>query len=207
VNGQDTKERVAQKQRTRTALLAAARDLLAQGRQPTVPEAADRAGISRATAYRYFSTPDVLAQEAVLDAVAAEFENLSSSVSVSGDPIERAESLVSAVLAMVLHNEALFRTFLSLASGGGAKAGSSRGGRRVRWIAVALEPLAGQMPEDAFQRLVHALSLLMGIETIIVLKDVCGLDPEAIDRTARWMARALVQATLGETSPQKELQG
>ena len=207
MNGQDAKERVAQKQRTRNALLAAARDLLAKGRQPTVPEAADHAGISRATAYRYFSKPEVLAQEAVLDAVAAEFENLSSSLSMSGDPVERAEGLVSAVLVMVLQNEALFRTFLSLASSGDGTGRSSRGGRRVHWIAAALEPLAGQMPEDAFLRLVHALSLLMGIETIIVLKDVCGLDPKAIDRTARWMARTLAQAAMGETSPREERQG
>lgn len=40
--------------RTRAALLDAARELLAEGRTPNVGEAAEAAGVSRATAYRYF---------------------------------------------------------------------------------------------------------------------------------------------------------
>ena len=44
--------RTQQKARTRAALLDAARELLAQGRTPNIEEAAEAAGISRATAYR-----------------------------------------------------------------------------------------------------------------------------------------------------------
>ena len=51
-------ERVNQKQRTRAELLRAARELAEKGGQPGVAEAADHAGISRATAYRYFSNAD-----------------------------------------------------------------------------------------------------------------------------------------------------
>jgi AcrR family transcriptional regulator len=47
--------RRGQKRRTRDALLAAVRELLAEGTSPTVERAADRAGISRTTAYRYFT--------------------------------------------------------------------------------------------------------------------------------------------------------
>ena len=43
-----------QKARTRTALVAATRPLLAEGVTPTVERAAERAEISRTTAYRYF---------------------------------------------------------------------------------------------------------------------------------------------------------
>src|SRR5256885_13847001 len=43
-----------QKARTRTALVTAARELLARGETPTVEDAAAAAGISRTTAYRYF---------------------------------------------------------------------------------------------------------------------------------------------------------
>ena len=46
--------RTAQKSRTRLALVTATRALLAAGRTPTVEDAAERAGISRTTAYRYF---------------------------------------------------------------------------------------------------------------------------------------------------------
>src|SRR5919197_965515 len=46
--------RTAQKTRTRTALIEAARELIAAGRNPTVEQAASAASISRTTAYRYF---------------------------------------------------------------------------------------------------------------------------------------------------------
>src|SRR6478752_3866668 len=46
--------RTAQKTRTRNALVAAARELVANGENPTVEQAAAAASISRATAYRYF---------------------------------------------------------------------------------------------------------------------------------------------------------
>jgi AcrR family transcriptional regulator len=49
--------RARQKQRTRAALVASARDLVARGgRPPTVAEAAEEAAVSRTTAYRYFPT-------------------------------------------------------------------------------------------------------------------------------------------------------
>src|SRR5919107_2949473 len=56
--------RTNQKARTRAALLDAARQLLAEGVSPTVEQAADRAAISRTTAYRYFTN-----QRALLTAV------------------------------------------------------------------------------------------------------------------------------------------
>ena len=46
--------RTRQKERTRNALIAAARNLVAQGVTPTVEEAATAASISRTAAYRYF---------------------------------------------------------------------------------------------------------------------------------------------------------
>src|SRR5262245_53308698 len=52
--------RTRQKARTRTALVDAARELLREGRTPTVEQAADRAEISRTTAYRYFQNQRAL---------------------------------------------------------------------------------------------------------------------------------------------------
>src|SRR4051794_34639885 len=46
--------RTSQKSRTRQALVAATRDLLRRGLTPKVEDAAEEAGISRTTAYRYF---------------------------------------------------------------------------------------------------------------------------------------------------------
>ena len=52
--------RVDQKRRTRDALIAAARQLVADGETPTVEGAAQAAAVSRATAYRYFPTQRAL---------------------------------------------------------------------------------------------------------------------------------------------------
>src|SRR6188508_963780 len=54
--------RTNQKLRTKNALLAAARALIAKGAAPTVEDAAEAASISRTTAYRYFKNqPELLA--------------------------------------------------------------------------------------------------------------------------------------------------
>src|SRR5262249_45571054 len=53
-----------QTRRTKRALVAAADELFSEGRVPTVAEVAERADISRATAYRYFPTQDALLLEA-----------------------------------------------------------------------------------------------------------------------------------------------
>src|SRR5262245_253317 len=53
--------RTRQKLRTRAAMVAAARALLAEGvTSPTVEQAADRAQVSRTTAYRYFPNQHAL---------------------------------------------------------------------------------------------------------------------------------------------------
>src|SRR5579872_4176513 len=64
-----SKERVGQKNRTRKALLAAADALIRNGKPPTVTDVAEAAGISRATAYRYFPTQEMLWAEVALFSV------------------------------------------------------------------------------------------------------------------------------------------
>lgn len=193
MSSQEGFERVAQKQRTRAALLQAAREWLAEGKHPTVAEAADRAKISRATAYRYFSAPETMAQEAVLDAIAKEFADVHfRGAPPDADLAGRAAFVVSAILRMVIANEALFRTFLSVSVGGGTRPAAPRGGRRLGWIREALAPRLGDLDAARQERLVTGLALLTGIETIIVLRDVCGLGSEEIERRAQALARALV---------------
>src|SRR5262249_20729940 len=53
-----------QTRRTRRALVAAADEIFSEGRVPTVADVAQRADISRATAYRYFPTQEALLLEA-----------------------------------------------------------------------------------------------------------------------------------------------
>ena len=54
--------------------------------------------------------------------------------------------------------------------------GSIRAGRRVRWLRNALAPARERMNEESFERLVAAMCLCVGIESLVALRDVCGLE-------------------------------
>ncbi len=200
--------RINQKRRTRAAVLEAARHLLHKGQMPSVAEAADAARVSRATAYRYFPTQEYLLSEAALESAKADIDHLLEMSAPSADPAVRLDTVVQALQQVTLENEAAFRTLLQLsleshATGGQnreAAEGRLRGGRRIGWIEEALAPLSNSFEKDpaTLKRLVAALSLCMGIEALIVLQDVCGLEAaEAVD-VSRWAAQALLQAGLRE---------
>ena len=103
--------RSRQKQRTRAALVAAARDLVAAGgRSPTVAEAAEAAAVSRTTAYRYVPT-----QHSLLVAAHPEVEATSMlPAEVGNDPEVRIEAAVRGFMAMVVDTEGQQRTMLRL---------------------------------------------------------------------------------------------
>lgn len=188
-------ERTRQKQRTRAELLRAAKELTEKGLQPSVAEVADHAGISRATAYRYFSTPEDLVREAVLDAVAKNIRVEPGEAGRNdGSAEDRLLHVVKQVFDMVTDNEMMFRALLSSSVGG--KAPARRGGRRMDWLEKALEPLKGELPAADFQRLVYGLSLVTGIETLVVMKDVCGLDNAKAEDATQWVARTLLAGAM-----------
>ena len=191
-------ERVNQKRRTRAELLRAARELTEKGLQPSVAEVADHAGISRATAYRYFSKPDEMIREAALDAVASDMGlHLPAGDSQSMAVDERVAEVIGQVLAMVEANEPIFRALLASTVTGTNK--TKRGGRRVGWLGEALEPLKPSLPPAEFKRLVCGLSLLTGIETLVVLKDVCGLSSGEARDVSVWMGKTLVAGAAGSS--------
>src|SRR5688500_16958295 len=94
--------RIDQKRRTRSALITAARELVAHGETPTVEAAAERASISRTTAYRYFAN-----QRALL--VAAHPETGAVSLLPDDPPDDAATRLdlvIEAFTRSTLENEA-----------------------------------------------------------------------------------------------------
>ena len=60
VSRQQTRPNHNQRNRTRAAIIEAATALMREGKPPSVAEAAERALVSRATAYRYFPTQESL---------------------------------------------------------------------------------------------------------------------------------------------------
>ena len=51
---------------------------------------------------------------------------------------------------------------------------------------------------ERFERLLQAPAMCMGIESVIVLKDICGLPDAEAEAVKRWATRALLHAALGE---------
>jgi AcrR family transcriptional regulator len=188
-------ERVNQKRRTRSELLRAARAVIEKGGHPSVADVADHAGISRATAYRYFSTPDELIREAVLDGVATNITVEPVGEGADAAQVEkRLDKLVTDVFKMILDNEAVFRALLGSSATGENQ--NRRGGRRIAWLKEALGPVESELPPREFQRLVNALSLVMGIESMIVMRDICDLDSKEGEKVLRWTAKTLLAGAL-----------
>jgi AcrR family transcriptional regulator len=184
-----------QKARTREALLDAARALLADGASPTVEDAAERASISRATAYRYFPN-----KRALLAAVQPQLEAESM---LGPDPPagaqERLAIAVDAIIAMTLDTEPALRAMLRLSLEPGHHAGEDlpfRKGRRIVWIEDALEPLRKKLGRRDFDRLVVAIAAAIGIDSLVWLTDVAGLTRHEAADLMRWSARSLLLAAL-----------
>jgi AcrR family transcriptional regulator len=202
--------RINQKRRTRAAVLEAAKHLLREGQMPSVAEAADLARVSRATAYRYFPTQEYLLSEAALESAKTDINHLLERSAPSDDPAVRLDTLVQVLQQVTLEQEAAFRTLLQLSLEAHAHNGQKReeteerlrGGRRIGWIEEALAPLGNSFDKDpaTFKRVVWALSLCMGIEALIVLQDVCGLEAKEAVEVSRWAAQALLQAGLREAN-------
>lgn len=50
-----------------------------------------------------------------------------------------------------------------------------------------------ELPDETYQRLATSLTLLLGIDPIVVMTDIAGADRE---RALEWSARALVEQAL-----------
>ncbi|HKV21288.1 MAG TPA: helix-turn-helix domain-containing protein [Mycobacterium sp.] len=195
-----------QRSRTRKDLLAAASRLLKQDRRPTLEEVAEEAMVSRATAYRYFPSVDALLVEAPLDGATPTPDELFGEDG-SDDAIERLEIVDAALDDMITANEHALRLMLahSVQRGGNPIDGNgfpARQNRRSALIDAALDPVRGDIEPAAAQHLGKALALIIGTESMVVLKDVLQLDAQEATEVKRWAIRALVDAatTRGRSS-------
>lgn len=186
--------------------MEAAQRLLGRGRTPTVADVADEALVSRATAYRYFPSHEHLLLEVVLERSIDEIDRQVDARMDSSDAAIRLQGLVSAIQDEIANNEAGFRSLLRLSiaqpSSDAPTVATIRGERRFSWIERALEPIAAELDERTRRLLVNALTLCVGAEAFVVLRDLCGLEPAEADETLRWAALAmLTAATQGGEMP------
>ena len=188
--------RTQQKSRTRQALVDATRELLAQGSTPHVEEAAERAGVSRTTAYRYFPN-----QRSLL--MAAHPQIAPDTLLDPDAPVEPHARLDAFMAAFTRYNidwEPQLRTALRLSLEQAGDRPMLRQGRAVGWIEHALEPVCHTHPDVDVHALAVAIRSATGIEALIWLIDIAGQNHHDAADTVRRTAQALLTAALTDTA-------
>jgi AcrR family transcriptional regulator len=189
-----------QRARTRRSLVEAATAFLGEGQKPTIEEVAERAGVSRATAYRHFPGIDDLLWQVVADRatvpLAEALAGLGDGVDDVEERVARCEDVLNAFLMDdPVGTRAFERSTLQRWLEEGPEA-AVRPGRRLVYIDEALAPLAGRVSDTARDRLRNALAVAIGTHATIALGDVCGLDRDDARQVTAWMVRALVRESL-----------
>ena len=183
-------------------LLDTAMELIRKaGHVPSMGDLAQRSGVSRATVYRYFpSRSDLIA--AVMDASLGPVRDFSSSQT---DGPRRVREVFEKTFPRFQAFEPQMRAAvqLSLEQWAQIRAGTLeeepyKRGHRVRILGNAITPMANTLQPAAQMRLHQALTVVYGIETYMILKDIWGLSDKAVEKVALWMADALVTAAINE---------
>lgn len=182
--------------RTRALMVATASDMMRRGLSPSVSEVAEAAGVSRSTAYRYFPTLADMLRAVVAEALGP----ILTWEDPAPDGNARLASLYGKTFLRLAEHEATFRAAIRQSLEPNAQTPGDKTLGRGHRLSLLLRAIGNSdlSPEKA-TRLVHALSLTFGIEAMIVLKDICGLNDSEAKEVAIWSAQALLQAALRES--------
>ncbi|WP_427920626.1 TetR/AcrR family transcriptional regulator [Streptomyces sp. cg40] len=184
-------------ERTRTAIVTAARDLADTGAEITMPTVAAHARVSEATAYRYFPDLVTLLRAAVMT---QDLVEVLRSRTDSDDPVERIGQAAEVLARAVLRRQGAVRAVVAATI---AKPSTSkdRPAHRFGLIEHALAPWAascGPEHRETVDQLVRGLALVISAESLFALLDLCDLSPDeavaALVTTARQMTAAAVAA-------------
>jgi AcrR family transcriptional regulator len=193
--------RVNQKLRTRDTLVTVAAELLRRGKQFSVADVADRARVGRTTAYRYFPTLELLMAHAALWKIARLEQNEFDHVFDQPAARERVDALVVASDRSTRLHEKEYRAMLRMSlerAPGSEQLLPLRTAFRRDALVQALAPVQKELGAKRLERLVGALCMVMGIEALIVTKEVARIAPDRALGVKRWAADVLLAAALDE---------
>jgi AcrR family transcriptional regulator len=191
--------RTHQKQRTRAAIVAAARDLITGSAEVTMPAVAQAALVSEATAYRYFPDLVSLLRVALADTWPSPEQALAS-VAHSADAVQRIGVGTEALLRHVQAYQGAVRATIA-ASVVRPEAAGIRPGYRFGIIDHALSPLEsslGRRRPQAFRQLKQDLAIVVSAEALFTLTDLCRLSPDEAIASAVRSARTITAAAVSE---------
>ncbi|MFL6720060.1 MAG: TetR family transcriptional regulator [Burkholderiaceae bacterium] len=195
--------RANQKQRTYQALLDAALGLSDAGQQPTLRDIANKAMVSRATAYRYFPSVDALIHEAYFGRGAVP---LDAFVAPGTDAVEAVGRAAEVMNRLLLDNEPgvhiVERAFMQIWLDNASDDRPSRMARRMNYIDPIVDSLSDRLDAAARSRLRTALAMTMGTEAVLAMRDVAGASSEEAVAAGIWAAQSLIRQALAEASRQ-----
>lgn len=197
----DPQGRINQKRRTRQALIDAALALRDEGHNPTFAEVAERALVSRATAYRYFPSVEALVSETAADRGMKPLEHIWRP---GDDPVEGIGRAANELTKLLLGDEVglhvMERSFMTVWLEGESQDAPLRPGRRMNYIDPIVDSLKDVLTAPARRRLRQALSMVMGTEAVIAVRDISRASVDDALDSATWAARSLVRQALAEAA-------
>jgi AcrR family transcriptional regulator len=188
-----TTGRIDQKAKTKSRILDETKKLLQKDTSITLEDVALKSNISRATIYRYYSNVDLLIMEASLEISHKSPDEFYEEV--------KEKTLEEGILYIqeqynnfAQQNEIVFRRYLSaVLSESISSKEKLRGARRVKTMNKVLKLFENEIDIDNFTKLKNTASILMGIDALIVCKDVCDLDNQEANETLKWALKMILK--------------
>lgn len=173
--------RINQKLETRHKILESAKQLVRKGIDFNLEDVANNAEISRATIYRYYPNLEILSYEVGIDIGTKTPEDIIEDLKDCSlnDMLMGIQNYYN---EHAVNNENAFRKYLSAVLTSASE--KKRGARRNRTLQLAL--MKSDLRPKEKKDLVHLLAILMGIEPLIVAKDVSGLDNQEFKELMSW---------------------
>lgn len=183
------------RKRTFEHLLHTAVSILDEGHELTITELADKSGISRATAYRYFPTQSDLIS-AVVD---HSLQPILHWQSDEQDVGQKMNDFLSFAFAQMIKHEGAIRAAMRLSlqqwvtdrSASSSNSEKFVRGNHKEVLSNLLQPLQSQLNDELNNKLIYTLSIIFGSQ-ITVLKDVWNLDDSYIVSLSQWIIKAVI---------------
>jgi AcrR family transcriptional regulator len=192
------------KKKTYERLINTALEVLEQGFELSITELADKSGISRATAYRYFPTQSDLISAIVESALDPIFSWRSEKQNTE----ERINDFLAFAFPQMLKHEGALRAALRVSLQQWATERASLSpqteklvrGNRKEILSTILLPLKTELPEELYDKVIYAISIIYGSEIFMVLKDIWKLDDQSIISLSQWIAKAIINQAKQDAS-------
>lgn len=185
--------RAEQKAKTKVKILKATKALLQLEKPITLEDIALEAHISRATIYRYYSNIDLLITEATLEIHHKSPEAIfKESKGKALD--EQLLDIQEQYNQFAAKNETVFRRYLSaVLSESLSNKEKIRGARRIKTLEKVLGEANSEISAEDRVKLKNVGALLMGIDALVVCKDVCGLNNQETNDTLKWAMQMILK--------------